>query len=453
MAVIGTSNINVQDIGSVLNEAGGSVNINQPLTFFTESAKINKWAKYKPVDVDNDFFELNDTIGIVNPITASYQTVPWYCGKVNAVSSGSNLILYTMYGMYVPVVSSTSDLTIVNAIKELETNYGMDWWQTVGISSGSPKRLGDFRKYFTEAVPGIDYYVTPTVYLGSDEQAFAGVTPSGENMEYQLSMSDIGDILGNSFEYGVLITTRSYGVVKYIDFGIGIDDVAGGQFSFSLSSGNYYAFLVAKSTSLEKTLILPSTPAMPNKFTIDVTTDINPAYNPFNKLSYSLYSETGCGFGYSFATTFFEPLVYAIEQDWVSLCTTGQFCFYIDFYAIETTTLNFADIHFEWLWTGSQPEEGIPQYRPIIAGASYANTRYTFQAGTTTRVYFQFDDIFYDSVKMTRYEPTYEETFYMDQMAMYYNTESLEGIDMNITYDQYHNGYFTDNAGNYWELR
>lgn len=453
MAVIGTSNINVQSIGTVLNEAGGSVNINQPLTFFTTAAKINKWSKYKPVDANNEFVELNDTIGIVNPITSFYQTVPWYCGKMNTVSSGSNLILYTMYGMYVPVVNSTSNLTIVNAIKELETNYGMDWWQSVVVPSGSPKRLGDFRKYFTEAVPGIDYFVTPTVYLGSDEQAFASVTPSGENMEYQLSMSDIGDILGNSFKYGVLITDRLYGVVTYIDFGIGIDDFAGGQFSFTLSPGNYYAFFVAKNTVHEKTLILPSTPAMPNKFTIDVITGINPTYNPFNKLSYSLYSETGCGFGYYYTNTFFEPLIYAIEQDWVSLCTTGSFCFYIDFYATETTTLNFQDIHFEWLWTGSQSEEGIPPYRPIIEGTSYANARYTFQSGSTTRVYFQFEDIFYDSVTLTRHEPTYEETFSTDSMAMYYNTAYIDGIDMNITYDQYHNGYFTDNGGNYWQRR
>ena len=348
MAVIGTSNISVQNIGTVLNEAGGSVNINQPLTFFTSAAKINKWSKYKPVDASNEFVELNDTISILNPIANSHQTVPWYCGKMDTVSSGSNLILYTMYGMYVPVVPSTYNLTIVNAIKQLETNYGMDWWQSATISSGSPKRLGDFRKYFTEAVPGIDYYATPTVYLGSNEQAFVSVMPSGENAEYQLSMSDIGDILGNSFEYGVLITDRSYGVVTYIDFGIGIDDVYGGQFSFNLSSGNYYAFLVAKSTTLEKTLILPSTPAIPNKLTIDVITGINPSNNPFNKLSYSLYSETGCGFGYYYTNTFFEPLIYAVEQDWASLCTTGSFCIYIDFYANETTTLNFADIYFDF---------------------------------------------------------------------------------------------------------
>lgn len=50
MAKVGTSNVNVQEIGSILNVAGGSVNINQPLTFFTAAAKINKWARNKPED-------------------------------------------------------------------------------------------------------------------------------------------------------------------------------------------------------------------------------------------------------------------------------------------------------------------------------------------------------------------------------------------------------------------
>ena len=56
MAVIPNSDIQLAtEIGQVLNSAGGSVDVNQPLTYFTESAKINKWCKNKPMRINKDF--------------------------------------------------------------------------------------------------------------------------------------------------------------------------------------------------------------------------------------------------------------------------------------------------------------------------------------------------------------------------------------------------------------
>ena len=49
MAIIPNSEIQLAaEIGQVLNNAGGSVDVYKPLTFFTKEAKNNKWAKYKP---------------------------------------------------------------------------------------------------------------------------------------------------------------------------------------------------------------------------------------------------------------------------------------------------------------------------------------------------------------------------------------------------------------------
>lgn len=60
MAIIKNSNIVLSsDIGSVLNAAGGSVNINQPATFFSADAKINMWSKRKPVDY-NKLFDMTE---------------------------------------------------------------------------------------------------------------------------------------------------------------------------------------------------------------------------------------------------------------------------------------------------------------------------------------------------------------------------------------------------------
>ena len=55
MAVIPNSNVNLAtNIRDVLNAAGGSVS-NDTLSFFATSAKINKWAFYKPESFKKDF--------------------------------------------------------------------------------------------------------------------------------------------------------------------------------------------------------------------------------------------------------------------------------------------------------------------------------------------------------------------------------------------------------------
>ena len=54
MVNVVTSNVVIQQIGNVLNDNGGNVDVNRPLTFFTAAANINKWAKYKPQKHKND---------------------------------------------------------------------------------------------------------------------------------------------------------------------------------------------------------------------------------------------------------------------------------------------------------------------------------------------------------------------------------------------------------------
>lgn len=133
MAVIGTSNINVQDIGTVLNEAGGSVNINQPLTFFTTDANINKWAKYKPVPYAKNFCQAFDSS------RADYDA-NWYKGDVG-VDCGVK-IPYTdrLYLGYLAYSASVSGSTVPNYTYTLPTG-----------GAEQPFRLSDFAGYNTDA--------------------------------------------------------------------------------------------------------------------------------------------------------------------------------------------------------------------------------------------------------------------------------------------------------------
>lgn len=115
MAVIGTSDINLQDIGNVLNEAGGNVDINNPLTFFTEDANINKWALYKPFIYPQDFFESTDDYLVA-------------AKKKN-------------FGFTIPESSLGSSLS----------SQGWNYSLPKGGDS-QPMRLGDFRQYNTDAI-------------------------------------------------------------------------------------------------------------------------------------------------------------------------------------------------------------------------------------------------------------------------------------------------------------
>lgn len=122
MAVIKDSNIVLSsDIGNVLNAAGGSVNINQPATFFTSAAKINHAAKYKPVILPLNFVDKDS-----KP---------------------------TMYGYWWKANDGKCGYTIPSASKYIESQDKDSTW-TYNLPTGgesAPMRLGDFRGYDTNA--------------------------------------------------------------------------------------------------------------------------------------------------------------------------------------------------------------------------------------------------------------------------------------------------------------
>ena len=123
MAVIPSTNVNLAtNIRDVLNAAGGSVS-NDTLSFFATSAKINKWAFYKPESFKKDF-NLTETDRYNNN-----------------------------HGFDATTISNIS-------VEALFTNAKSgNIWNYILPKGGSdsPYRLGDFRLYNTEAQPPFDY--------------------------------------------------------------------------------------------------------------------------------------------------------------------------------------------------------------------------------------------------------------------------------------------------------
>lgn len=127
MAQIPSNNINLAtQVRDVLNSKGGSVN-NNLLSFFTSSAKINPWSKYKPIHtgyVNDDFLDVNSS----------------HFADAN-------------YGLTAP--TTNDELTAWNAYKKAITNNdfsGLQWsYELPKGGSSSPYRLGDFRLYNPDA--------------------------------------------------------------------------------------------------------------------------------------------------------------------------------------------------------------------------------------------------------------------------------------------------------------
>lgn len=140
MAVIKDSNIVLSsDIGNVLNAAGGSVNINQPATFFTSAAKINMWSKRKPVPLQTNFCQDFDS-------SKPDYMAEWWRGK--DYNCGINIPSYTT----------------MNGVLDAMDGDKNGWSYT--LPSGnilSPFRLGDFVGYDTNANSPFSDFTFPAV--------------------------------------------------------------------------------------------------------------------------------------------------------------------------------------------------------------------------------------------------------------------------------------------------
>lgn len=165
MAIIPDSNVNLaSNVRDILNGAGGSVG-NDLVSFFSSSANLNRWSKYKPVICYNQAF-LDDN--------RRWKGDTGLCGFTESS---------IMFG---------SVDSLVSAYKNRNT-FVYDIPQG-GI--GEPMRLGDFRGYNTDAkAPIWDFYVN-RAFVSSDQSSTIDCelvdNHSGINASYNLILADLG---------------------------------------------------------------------------------------------------------------------------------------------------------------------------------------------------------------------------------------------------------------------
>lgn len=190
MAVIPNTDVNVQDIGQVLNSAGGSVNVNQPLTFFTSDARIKMFSKRKPVVRKVNFCQDFDS-------TRPDYLFEWWKG-----ASGD-------CGIKFKSISNPNELPNV-------VDGGLNGWQYELPQGGenAPLRLGDFCGYDSNAKPLVEgFSLSSSVVENKTSSNFTVglITTPNETKTTSLTFSDLSASLSN-FYPAVYITngTTSY---------------------------------------------------------------------------------------------------------------------------------------------------------------------------------------------------------------------------------------------------
>ncbi len=165
--IIPFSDVLIEDIADTLNGNGGNVDRNNPKTFFTTGASINKWSRHKPV-VYNSPAPLTDA-------------------QFKEVNYG---IEYTPY--WVRVWNMVNGFINGAADPENVERTPIDYWNYKLPSGGTsqPLRLSDFCKY----APA---HNAPVGKCQSDKLSIDvyGTLPVGFNMnasnEYQLGLTDL----------------------------------------------------------------------------------------------------------------------------------------------------------------------------------------------------------------------------------------------------------------------
>lgn len=162
--IIPNENVLVADIGNTLNANGGSVNINQPSTFFTTDAKINPWSKKKPVYREELFCQ------DYNSSKPDY-VANWWQGKDG--KCGFTIPQYTSY------------TNIPSAM-----DGGMNGW-VYNIPS-NPKRLGDFCGYKANATPIVTGFSVTGKVASSEQSSYvtAALAVNVAGVSNELSLTE-----------------------------------------------------------------------------------------------------------------------------------------------------------------------------------------------------------------------------------------------------------------------
>lgn len=165
--ILPEENLHFSDIRDCLNSAGGSVT-NDMITAFQESAKVNKWAKYKPENIDKPFDITEDD-------------------RIN-----------NSYNITLPIVDA-GNISNVGA------------FVNKSILPAFPKRLEDFRGYYKNAVPPFSVDIKDTYYTNATELnvVYIDIDADIVSSDKNLKLSDVFKRYYGNWYFGTLTYNKT----------------------------------------------------------------------------------------------------------------------------------------------------------------------------------------------------------------------------------------------------
>ena len=444
-----TAPINAKaDVATVLGVSSTSV------TTLCTSPNINKWAKYKPVAINNPTIRIKtDTINVTDPITSSLKQVPAYYGYVTqetvtvTTSSGNIPVnIVRLGGIAIPELVGRSTGDALSVISSYTSN-NMNWSSST-IPSSYPKRLGDFDGYNHSSVSPFYFDAPETIYQDDYPIFYYSVSAATSD---QWGLDDMKQYLSDKYQYAVVIRSTSgqtYEILgEYINGGLSTGSLV---MNGPLSLGSYTAYFMAIDKTNNRILLMPNTAECKNPISFVVKSGSNPGSNPFTGIII-----TSVGFAYDYTYSYWEPFTNVQEGDYVTMNTTGK-------YAIKMTwqirqnyapAIQFSLMDFKWNNCGTGSNKNISGFRIFINGTEYTSSdTYVFQQNTTYNVIFELADVF-TSEDGTNNTPPQGTQFSQDPIEMVYNGQTQYTESVDITYDPAHNGQFYNAVDGYYTSR
>lgn len=187
--ILPTTNLTWDDIRDTLNANGGNVN-NTVSTAFKSTANINIWSKYKPV---------RNTVKVIELADTDFYNANYGVGD-------------TPY--WIRLASMKTGFIEGNPLPDNMTEKPIEYWSyLIPYDNEYPKRLSDFRNYFTKAEKPIGKITDTEISYKSDNVAIVTFNMGVIN-DLTLKLSDLG-IMGSGGSVTHRFSDMYFGICLY----------------------------------------------------------------------------------------------------------------------------------------------------------------------------------------------------------------------------------------------
>ena len=323
--------------------------------------RINKWAMFKPVILDNLSIFPSDTMTVTNPFNGVAMTVKATMGtpmNKSVTIDNESIPLFVFYGIGMPMLRTGDDFALRKRwIDRLASHPEINWPYFPPVLGVNRSRMSHFDGYDHLATPPIQYYVSDCY-----TQHFGRVTAIWTDESFSdkvINMQELARFLNMDMTVKCDIVKKSTGdlyetlTLGSLDQSIDTTSLYGPYSVSQDTTLQAYFYAIGKNGSDNWCILFPSLPGFPNP--MEMT-----AHKKTGDVQESMLTDMdlispGCGFAYTHSSAFFESFSNVGEGFYSRLLTNGSYCIRAKVTNTGTTaaTITKSDISLIWGESGS----------------------------------------------------------------------------------------------------